>query len=172
VQFSTCDLCDEHRGDVSGGFAVLVHPWRSYGKHTRFCGPVETVQCYEDNTVIKAALEEPGEGRVLVVDAGSSMRKAVLGGNLAAMAARHQWAGLIIQGCVRDLAELAEASVGVVALGHVPMPTQRQAQGLRGEVIHVAGVRVAPGAWIYADPDGVVLSSRRLHQNEQTTGQS
>ncbi len=162
--FSTCDLCDEYRADVSGDFEVLVHAWRSYGKHARFCGPVETVQCYEDNTALKEAVEGPGEGRVLVVDAGSSMRKAVLGGNLAAAAAHNQWAGLVIQGCVRDLAELAEAEVGILALGHVPMPTQRQGQGLRGTVIHVGGARVAPGAWLYADPDGVVLSKRCLHQ--------
>lgn len=161
--FSTCDFCDTHKEDASGAFRVLVAPWRSYGQFDRFYGPVQTVQCFEDNTAVKAAVESPGEGRVLVVDAAASMRKAVLGGNLAAAAARNNWAGLLINGCVRDLEELQTAAVGIFALGHVPMPTQRKDQGLTGLPVQIGGAWVRPGEWLYADKDGVVVSARLLH---------
>jgi regulator of ribonuclease activity A len=161
--FSTCDFCDAHKDDASGAFRVLVAPWRSYGQVDRFYGAVQTVQCFEDNTPVKAAVESPGEGRVLVVDAGASMRKAVLGGNLAAAAARNNWAGLVISGCVRDLNELQTTPVGILALGHVPMPTQRRDQGLTGLAVQIGGVWVRPGEWLYADTDGVVVSTQLLH---------
>lgn len=161
--FSTCDFCDAHKEDASGQFRVLAMPWRSYGGVERFYGAVQTVQCFEDNTAVKAAVESAGEGRVLVVDAGGSMRKAVLGGNLAATAARNNWAGLVISGCVRDLRELEAASVGIFALGHVPMPTSRKDQGLTGVPIQVGGVWVRAGEWIYADQDGVVVSHQLIH---------
>jgi regulator of ribonuclease activity A len=161
VEFSTCDLCDAHKASLStdGGaaFRVLPPAFRDFGGITRFAGPVSTVKCFEDNSQLKAAVESPGEGRVLVVDGGGSLRRALLGGNLAAAAARNGWAGLVIDGCVRDVAELAACDVGIRALFPVPLPTERQGQGQRDVVLQIRGVWVRPGDWLVADADGIVL---------------
>lgn len=164
LDFSTCDFCDAHKSDDSGAFRVLPGgAYRSYGSLSRFAGPVTTVKCFEDNSLVKAAVESPGQGRVLVVDGAGSMRRALLGGNLAAAAARHGWAGLLIEGCVRDLVELAAAPVGILALGHVPLPTDRKAQGQADVAVQIQGVWLRPGDWLYADADGVVVSAQSLH---------
>ena len=89
----TCDLCDAHKGDTSGAFRVLPPVFPSYGGRAAFAGPVRTVKCFEDNTSVKALLEGPGNGQVLVVDGGGSLRRALVGGNIAAAAARNGWAG-------------------------------------------------------------------------------
>lgn len=163
--FSTCDLCDAHK-DADPAL-LRVWPgsrWRHYGKLLRFGGPVVTVRCFEDNSLVKAAVESPGEGRVLVVDGGESLRCALLGGNLAASSAAQGWAGLLIHGAVRDLAELREAGVGILALGHCPMPTQRRGQGLRDLPLLIDGQLLRPGDWLYADEDGVLVAARPLHR--------
>ncbi|MBT9494046.1 MAG: ribonuclease E activity regulator RraA [Paucibacter sp.] len=160
--FSTCDFCDAHKSDDAGDFRWLPGVFRSYGGLARFAGPVSTVKCFEDNSLVKAAVESPGGGRVLVVDGAGSLRRALLGGQLGQAAAHHGWAGLLINGCVRDVAELAQAQVGILALGHVPMPTDRKGQGLADVVLQVQGVSIRPGDWLYADADGVVISASRL----------
>jgi len=160
--FSTCDFCDAYKGDDSGSFRVLPGVFRSYGGSARFAGPVSTIKCFEDNSLVKAAVESAGQGRVLVVDGAGSLRRALLGGNLAAAAAKNGWAGLLIEGCVRDLAELSAAPVGILALGHVPMPTDRKGQGLADVALHIQGVDIRPGDWLYADADGVVVANRPL----------
>lgn len=153
----TGDLCDAHRADGDGSFRVLPPLFRDYGKRVRFAGSVSTVQCFEDNSVVKAALEAPGDGRVLVVDGGGSLRRALVGGNIAAAAARNGWAGVVIDGCVRDSAELARCDIGIRALALVPMPTERRNQGRRDVTIHLRGVRIVPGDWLVADEDGIVV---------------
>ena len=163
MDFSTCDFCDAYKSDDSGDFRVLPGGlYRSYGAVPRFTGQAVTVRCFEDNTLVKSLVEGPGQGRVLVIDGGGSMRRALLGGNLAAAAARNGWAGLLIHGCVRDLAELRAAAVGILALGHVPLPTDRKGQGLADVALQLAGVWVRPDDWVYADEDGVVLSLKPL----------
>jgi len=154
---STCDLCDAHRDDASGACRVLPPPWRSFGGMTAFSGAVRTVQCHEDNTLVRSALEQPGEGRVLVVAGGGSMRTALVGGNLAALAARHGWAGLVVDGCVRDAAELAAAAVGVQASALCPMPPAKHGQGRLDVPVQVRGVWVRPGEFLVADADGIVV---------------
>ena len=164
MAFSTCDFCDAHKLDESGAFRVLPGGlYRSYGGLTRFAGPVTTVKCFEDNSLVKTAVESAGQGRVLVVDGAGSLRRALLGGNLAAAAAKNGWAGLLIRGCVRDLAELATAQLGILALGHVPMPTDRKGQGQGDVALHIEGIVIRPGDWLYADADGVVLHDQPLH---------
>ena len=103
--FATCDLCDEHKNDTDGAFRVLPPLFKDYGGRIKFAGPVSTVKCFEDNTLVKAAVDSPGQGRVLVVDGGGSLRRALVGGNLAAAAARNGWAGVVVHGCVRDARE-------------------------------------------------------------------
>lgn len=161
--FATCDLCDAHKGDDSGSFRVLPPVFREFGAKPRFAGPVVTVKCFEDNTPVKRALEGPGEGRVLVVDGGGSLRRALVGGNIGAAAARNGWAGVVIDGCVRDVAELRVCEVGLRALASMPLPTERKADGQTGVVVQVQGVWVRPGDWLYADEDGIVVSATPLH---------
>ena len=131
--FSTCDFCDEHKGDMSGSFRVLPAVFQSFGGVAAFAGSVSTVKCHEDNTQVKAAVESPGEGRVLVVD-----------------------------GCVRDVAELNAAAVGLRALGLMPLPTERRGEGQRDVAVQIQGVWVRPGDWLYADADGIVVSTQPL----------
>lgn len=170
LTFSTCDLCDAHKGDSTGDFRVLPPVFRDYGAVQKFAGPVVTVKCFEDNTLVKAAVDSPGfletpQGRVakvLVVDGGGSLRKALLGGNLGAAAARNGWAGVVIDGCVRDTAELATQAVGIRALAAMPMPTEKRQQGQADVAVQVQGVWVRPGDWLYADEDGLVVAAKAL----------
>lgn len=157
---STCDLCDAHKGDSSGGFRVLPPVFRSFGGRVACHGTVVTVKCFEDNSLVKAAVESPGGQRVLVVDGGGSLRRALLGGNLAAAAARNGWAGVVIDGCVRDVAELAAQAVGIYALAAMPLPTEKRDEGQRDVAVQIQGVWVRPGDWLCADADGLVVSER------------
>ncbi len=161
--WSTCDLCDAHKNDGSGQFRVLPPVFHDYGGQTCFAGPVSTVKCHEDNTLVKAVLDTPGEGRVLVVDGGASLRRALVGGNLAAAAARNGWAGIVVDGCVRDIAELRASGVGIRALALMPMPTEKRNEGQRDVPVQLQGVWVRPGDWLYADKDGIVLAPQPLH---------
>ncbi|SEK31606.1 regulator of ribonuclease activity A [Roseateles sp. YR242] len=164
IGFSTCDLCDSLKADTSGAIRWLPGSrYRSYGGRVRFAGPIATVRCLEDNSLVKAAVESFGGGRVLVVDGGGSLRRALLGGNLAASAAKNGWAGLLIHGAVRDLQELQAAAVGIFALGHVPMPTERRGQGVEDVPVQIDGHWLRPGEWIYADEDGVVVATGPVH---------
>jgi regulator of ribonuclease activity A len=156
-EFSTCDLADLHRNDSSGAFRVLPPVFHDFGARRRFAGPVSTVKCFEDNSLVKAAVEEPGRQRVLVVDAGGSLRRALVGGNLAAAAARNGWAGVVVHGCVRDRAEMADCEVGIRALALMPLPTEKRNTGERDVAVQIAGVWVRPGDWLYADDDGMVV---------------
>ncbi|MDM7941280.1 MAG: ribonuclease E activity regulator RraA [Hydrogenophaga sp.] len=160
--FATCDLCDVHKSDSSGAFRVLPPVFRRFGAVQRFCGPVVTVKCFEDNSLVKAAVDSPGEGRVLVVDGGGSLRRALLGGNLGAAAARNGWAGVLIDGCVRDVAELAACATGIRALASMPLPTDKRNEGQRDVAVQIQGVWVRPGDWLYADEDGIVVADRAL----------
>ncbi len=167
---ATCDLCDDHKNDSSGVFRVLPPVFRDYGAAPRFSGPVETVKCFEDNSLVKAAVDSPGLvdspdgpiGKVLVVDGGGSLRRALLGGNLGAAAARNGWAGVVVDGCVRDVSELAEFDIGIRALASMPLPTEKRNAGESNVAVQIQGVWVRPGDWLYADEDGMVVASSKL----------
>lgn len=160
---ATCDLCDAHKNDSSCAFRVLPPVFRDFGARRRFAGPVSTVQCFEDNTLVKAAVDSPGEGRVLVVGGGASLRRALLGGNLGAAAVRNGWAGVVVDGCVRDVTELALCHIGIRALAAIPLPTEKRNEGQREVAVQIQGVWVRPGDWLYADEDGIVVSVVPLH---------
>ena len=163
ISFSTCDFCDAHKADDTGSFRVLPPVFVPFGAVSAFAGPVRTVKCHEDNTLVKAAVDSPGEGHVLVVDGGASLRRALVGGNLAAAAARNGWAGIVVDGCVRDVAELNATAVGIRALALMPLPTEKRNEGQSNVVVQIQGVTVRPGDWLYADADGIVVHSRALH---------
>lgn len=160
--FATCDLCDVHKNDCSDQFRVLPPVFKNFGGRARFSGPVSTVKCFEDNSLVKAAVDSPGEGRVLVVDGGASLRRALVGGNLGAAAARNGWAGVVVDGCVRDVIELAQCHIGLRALAAMPLPTEKRAEGQRDIPVQIQGVWVRPGDWLYADEDGMVVMALPL----------
>jgi regulator of ribonuclease activity A len=158
VEFSTADLCDAFPHLVQ-----LAEPvFRDYGGVQKFAGPIETLRVHEDNSLVRAILETEGQGRVLVVDGGGSLRRAVVGGRLAALAHSNGWAGVLINGCVRDSAEIRGVRIGVRALNTAPMPSARTGTGQRGESLTFAGVTFAPRHFLYADEDGILLAGRNL----------
>lgn len=157
-----CDLCDRHQHETDGAFRILPPLFRPFAGAARFRGPISTVRCFEDNALIKAALDSPGQGRVLVVDGGASMRRAVLGGNLGAAAARNGWAGVLVNGCVRDSAELQVLPIGILALATMPLPPRKEGLGARDVDVLIQGVWVRPGEWLAADEDGVVVYTDAL----------
>jgi regulator of ribonuclease activity A len=160
----TADLCDANEPLFdSGELQVLAPRLLAFGAHERFCGVARTLKLFEDNSLLAQAVREPGAGQVLVVDAGGSTRCAVLGGNLARSAADNGWAGVIVFGAVRDVDEIDGFAVGVRALAVTPRRSVKRGEGQRDLVISVCGATVRPGDWVYADRDGVVVSSRPLH---------
>ena len=159
--FVTGDLCDKHKSSADGSFRVLPPVFRDFGKRVRFAGTIATVKCFEDNSCVKAALEKPGHGRVLVVDGGGSLRRALVGGNIAAAAAKNGWGGVIVDGCVRDSAELIECDLGIRALALMPLPTERRQEGQRDVAVQIQGVWVLAGEWLVADEDGAVVMPAR-----------
>lgn len=160
---STCDLCDTYKSDASGLFRVLPPVFQRFGAVPAFHGQVATIKCFEDNALVKEAVNTPGNGRVLVVDGGASLRRTLVGGNLAAAAARNAWAGIVVNGCVRDVAELDAEAVGIRALALMPMATQKRGSGEQEVPVQIQGVWVRPGEWLYADADGIVVSDKALH---------
>ena len=156
---ATADLCDEFGDEVH-----VAHPiFRDWGGVERFAGPISTLRVHEDNALVRQALETDGRGRVLVVDGGGSLRTALVGGNLAALAQKNGWAGMVVHGCVRDAVELAASQVGIKALAAVPRRSAKDGAGARDVEVTFAGVTFVPGHWLYADRDGVVVAQRRLH---------
>lgn len=149
---STADLLDEHGGRAQ----VCLIQFRSFGPPA-FSGPIATVRCPEDNVLLRACAEQPGEGRVLVADGGGSYRCALLGDNIAALALANGWTGVVLNGCVRDSAALAALGLGVKALGTNPRPSRKDGAGEVGVPVQFGSVIFEPGAELHADEDGVVV---------------
>lgn len=155
--FSTCDLCDAHKNDSDGAFRVLPPDFRSFGGRARFAGPVATVKCHEDNTLVKAALDSPGAGRVLVVDGGGSLHRALVGDMLAADGVKNGWAGIVVFGAVRDAVVLGTLDIGIKALGTNPMRSVKRGEGVVDTPVAFGGVVFVPGDLLYADEDGIAV---------------
>lgn len=163
MTFATCDICDANEDKLSDGtLAVLPPVFQKFGKQVKFAGPAITLKVFEDNVLVRATLETPGNGQVLVVDGGGSLRCALVGGNLGVLAQKNGWSGIIVNGCVRDSEELAACDIGVRALAAHPQRSFRKGVGERGLPVSIAGVTVRPGNWIYADADGVLVAADKL----------
>jgi regulator of ribonuclease activity A len=163
MTFATCDICDANEDKIAGGsLSVLPPVFRSFGKRAAFSGPAATLKVFEDNVLVRAALETPGNGRVLVVDGGGSLRCALVGGNLGVLAEKNGWAGIVVHGCIRDSEEINACDIGVRALATHPQRSVRKGAGERDLRISIAGIAVNPGDWIYADADGVLVSAQKL----------
>ena len=156
--FSTADLCDEHGDKVQAAAPIL----RDYGGATAFGGVIATVKVYDDNTSVRAMLETRGDGRVLVVDGGGSLRCALVGDRLAQLALDNGWGGIVVNGCVRDSAALARLPLGIKALATHPRRSEKAGPGQVNVPVTFAGVSFEPGLHLYADGDGVILSAVAL----------
>jgi regulator of ribonuclease activity A len=158
VEFTTADLCDAYASSVR----VAQPLFREYGGVEKFAGPIETLRVRDDNTLVREALETAGQGRVLVIDGGASLKCALVGGRLATLAASNGWAGVIVNGCIRDLVEIRALPVGIRALNTVPMRSGKNGEGERGGPLSFAGVTFSPGHFVYADTDGILVAQRKL----------
>jgi len=150
---STADLLDE-LPDAS----VCELPLAQFGGVTAFEGEIATVRCFEDNVLVRRRVSEPGNARVLVVDGGGSLGVALVGDNVAGLALANGWAGLVINGCVRDSAELRKLALGIKALGTHPKPSAKRGDGELDVPVTFGGVTFTPGARVTCDDDGVVVS--------------
>ena len=158
MTFSTADLHDDHEGRVQVANILM----QSFGQKTRFSGPISTVKCFEDNSLVRAALEEPGKGRVLVVDGGGSIRCALVGDKLAEMGMKNGWVGMVIHGCIRDFAVVSTLDIGIKALGTNPRRSVKKGEGERDIALNFADATFTPGNWLYADEDGILISPDKL----------
>ncbi|CAB1118078.1 unnamed protein product [Ectocarpus sp. CCAP 1310/34] len=156
---ATADIMDDYDGDVQ----VVTNSFRDYGGVSRFCGRVETVKCFENNPLVRQRLtKEDGAGKVLVVDGGGSLRRALMGDQLAAGGLQNGWRGVIINGAVRDSSEIGKLPFGCKALGTMPRKSEKKVPGEQGVPVEFGGLRFKAGQFVYADEDGIVVSDEPL----------
>lgn len=157
-KISTPNLCDQY-GD---GVQVADPIFRHYGSIQEFGGQVATIKCFEDNSLVAEAVKTPGGGRVLVVDGGGSLRRSLLGDNLARKLSENGWAGIVVYGAIRDVEEIAPMHLGVMAIATIPRKTEKRGEGQSEIELNFAGVRVRPGDYLYADRTGVIIAGTKL----------
>jgi regulator of ribonuclease activity A len=158
VDLKTADLCDQFIDELE----VCEPLFGDFGGELRFAGQVATIKCFEDNSLVREITGEAGNGRVLVIDAGGSLRRAVVGDMLAKKAVDNGWVGIVVYGCIRDSAALSALPIGVKALGTHPVKTDKRGEGQRDLAVRFGGVTFRPGDWLYADEDGIVVARRAL----------
>ncbi len=156
--FKTADLCDDH----SDALSIAQPMFSDYGKNIAFSGQISTVKCFEDNSLVRKQLEQPGHGRVLVVDGGGSTRCAMVGDILAQMGADNGWNGIIVYGCIRDSGVISTINIGVKAIGTMPLKSVKKGEGEVDIRVHFADVDFIPGHFVYADEDGIILSATSI----------
>lgn len=155
----TTDLCDAHEDKVR----VVEPMFASFGGHPAFHGRIATLKLFEDNSLVRKALESSGDGRVLVIDGGGSLRRALVGDQLAAQAVKNGWTGIVVYGCIRDSRAISEMDIGVLAIATHPMKTLKKSTGETDIPVTFGGVTFIPGEWLYADEDGVIVSTDAIH---------
>lgn len=159
MDIKTSDLYDAHGESMK---IADSNSFKSYGMKKSFSGMIVTVNCFEDNPLVKKTLEESGMGKVLVVDGGASMRCALLGDMLGEIAVKNNWNGIIINGCIRDSTELKNLNIGIRALGTNPRKSVKTGKGEVGVPVEFAGIKFTPGEYVYCDEDGIVISESNL----------
>ena len=155
---ATADLYDAHGETLQ----VLTPMFRDFGGRRAFEGPAATLKVFEDNSLVRAALEEPGQGRVLVVDGGGSLRCALVGDQLGVLGVKNGWTGIIVYGCVRDADALGALQIGIKALATNPRKSVKKGEGTRDTVLRFADAVITPGNYVYADTDGIVIAESSL----------
>lgn len=157
MPWTTPDLCDAHPG-----VSVAEPLFRDFGGRSSFCGRIRTVRCLEDNSRVRDLVAMDGQGFVLVVDGGGSLRRSLLGDQLAARAVDQGWAGILVNGGVRDVEALALLPIGIKAIAATPMKTEKRDLGDADVSVSFAGVDFTPGSWLYADANGIIVSAQPL----------
>lgn len=158
MSFQTTDLCDAFEAEIQ-----VVEPMlRSYGGARAAGGPIRTLKLFEDNALVRETLATPGNGAMLVIDGGGSLRRALLGDQLAELAVKNGWAGVIVYGAIRDSRAIRQLPLGVWALGTHPRKTVKRGVGDRDIPVTFGGVTFTPGHYVYADEDGVIVAPRAL----------
>lgn len=154
----TPDLCDEYPDLVQ----VLTPMLQNFGGVDSFGGEIVTVKCFEDNSIVKEQVAQPGQGKVMVVDGGGSMRNALLGDMLAEKASENGWEGLIIYGCIRDVDVIRQTKLGVQAISTNPRKTEKRGIGDLNIPVTFGGITFVPGQYVYADNNGVIVAPTKL----------
>jgi regulator of ribonuclease activity A len=164
TEFVTCDLLDDNSDKAIGVVSPYIDgkSFKNYGGRTSFGGQAVTVKCFEDNSRVKELLATDGDGRVLVVDGGGSMRCALLGDMIAESAVKHGWAGVIVYGCVRDVDAMRQMELGVQALASIPQKSTRKGIGEVGVTLQFGGVTIRDGDYVYADNNGILVAAEPL----------
>jgi regulator of ribonuclease activity A len=158
MEFLTADLMDADEGGLQSCTVQFQH----YGRHKRFSGPIRTIKTFEDNPIVRNTLATPGNGAVLVVDGGGSLRGALVGGNLGDLGVKNGWAGIVVWGAIRDTVEIDRLAIGVKALGTNPRRSARTGSGQVDVPISFGDVTFMPGHWLYSDEDGIVVSPAKV----------
>ena len=162
MSFKTADLCDEFESELGKSVRVVAPMFQRYGGRTAFAGEIVTLKIFEDNTLVRQIFGENGKGKVLVIDGGGSLRCALVGDQLAILAQQNGWEGVVVYGCIRDSADINGIDIGVRALNTHPQKTVKKGVGDRNLPLTFGGVTFNPGEFLYADEDGVLVSSQPL----------
>ncbi len=158
MEYNTSALCDIYLDQVD----VVEPMFSNFGGRASFAGQISTVKCFEDNALIREALEQDGSGRVLLIDGGGSLRKALIDAELAALAEENEWEGVVVYGCVREVDELEDMNLGIQALASIPVGAGQQGVGENDVPVNFGGVTFLPEDYLYADSTGIILSQEAL----------
>lgn len=163
MDMQTADLLDAHEDQLRQGHLRIVAPmFRSFGGRRACHGPIATLKLFEDNSLVRKAVEQPGYSRVLVIDGGGSLRCALVGDQLAKLAATNGWSGIVVYGCIRDARAIVGLDIGVFALTTHPLKTVKKNLGDADIPVTFGGVTFEPGQYLYADEDGIIVSVAAL----------
>ena len=162
MTFKTPDLCDEFEAELGKTVRVLAPMFQRYGGRKSFSGQIVTLKIFEDNSLVREMFAENGVGKVLVIDGGGSLRCALVGDQLAILAHKNGWEGVVVYGCIRDSGDINEIDLGIRALNTHPQKSIKKGVGDRNIAVTFGGVTFNPGEWLYADEDGVLLSANSL----------
>lgn len=158
--WTTADLCDEHSSDPT--IQIAISSFKQFGGKNRFCGLISTAKLLEDNVLIRETLSKQTVNRVLIVDGAGSKRCALLGDNLASIAKQNGWQGIVINGCVRDSAELVNIDIGILAVASHPLKSNKNGKGELDIGVSFSGINFQPNHYFYADNDGIIVSKTAL----------
>jgi regulator of ribonuclease activity A len=162
MSFKTPDLCDQYEADLGKTVRVVAPMFQRYGGRTAFAGQIVTLKLFEDNSLVREAFAGDGKGKVLVIDGGGSLRRALVGDQLAILANRNGWEGAVVYGCIRDSGDINGIDIGVRAVNTHPQKTLKKGVGEREVAVTFGGVTFNPGEYLYADEDGILVADRPL----------
>ena len=162
MTFKTPDLCDEFESELGKTVRVVAPMFQVYGGRRNFSGQIVTLKIFEDNSLVREVFGENGQGKVLVIDGGGSLRCALVGDQLAILAASNGWAGAIVYGCIRDSDDINGIDIGIRALNTHPQKTLKKGVGDKNVAVTFGGVTFNPGEYLYADGDGILVSAKPL----------